>query len=67
MNKKAKLILSTIAIALEWGACVAMFGFSFQTVLYGILFSIVTVLGILSIESSIDTAIQMDKYKNPQH
>jgi len=52
---------------LEWGALIAMFGFSFQTVLYGILFSIVTVLGILSIESSIDTAIQMDKYKNPQH
>ena len=67
MNKKTKLIFSTVAVVLEWGACVAMFGFSFQTVLYGTLFSIVTVLGILSIESSVDTAIQMDKYKNPQH
>jgi len=56
MNKKAKLILSLSAIALEWGACVAMFGFSIQTVLYGIMFSVATVIAVLSIEPNLDTA-----------
>ncbi|WP_152396094.1 hypothetical protein [Paenibacillus guangzhouensis] len=57
MNKKAKLVFGAIAVLLEWSACVAMFNFSIQTVLYGILFSAVTVLAVLSVESSIDSAI----------
>jgi len=57
MNKKTKLIFSTIAVVLEWGACVAMFGFSIQTVLYGILFSVATVIAVMSIEPSVDTAM----------
>jgi len=57
MNKKAKMAFGAIAVILEWCACVAMFDFTIQTVLYGTLFSIVTVLAVLSVESSINSAI----------
>lgn len=64
MSKKTKMIFSTVVLVMIWIIMFTSFGFSFQAFLYGGLISLVTVLGILSVETSIDNSIYLNKLQN---
>ncbi|OPA80437.1 hypothetical protein BVG16_06820 [Paenibacillus selenitireducens] len=64
MGKKTKIIFSTVVLVMIWTIMFISFGFSYQAYLYGGLISLVTVLGILSVESSIDNSIYLNKLQN---